>query len=185
MFGPDVFPPISISSETAAAPGKSGPSTRLPFSVPCHTPPLPTFPMGAASTFSGRPCGCQGQTALKSKVWPGVGASFSYPQGPSKHTLSVKLLRFSCKLCFQVSLPASFPTDVSQGRVQEGILGPSSSILSIAGLTTTQLGMSLGRKGHSRPGVRGKVPAMSPGPLSLTGNRRRACKTRSFKDFSF
>lgn len=104
MFGPDVFPPTSISSEKAAAPGKLGPSTPLPSSLR-HTPPLPTFPMGAARPFSGKPCGCQGQSALKSKVWPGVGASFSCPQGPSKHTLQVKLLRFSRKL-FQSESPS-------------------------------------------------------------------------------
>ena len=161
MFWPRVFPPTSLSSKKAAALGKSGPA---PISPPLSpTSPLPPFPLGAARPFSagwlGSPCGHQGQTALKSKVWPGVEASSSCPQDPRKHTLQAKLPRFSRKLCFKVSLPASFPTDAPQGRIQEEILGPPSPMLRMAGLTTAQPGMNLGGKGQSRPGVRGTVPS--------------------------
>lgn len=117
-----------------------------------------------------------------------MGAKDCQPRGPSyglgwDPAAAASKAQVSLPPCLKVSLPASCPTDASQGRIQEGILGLSSSILSMTGLTTTQMGMNLGRKGQSRPGIRDKVPAMSPEPLGLMGNQRCACKTRSFEDF--
>ena len=108
MVCPDALRPTPISSERQQPWGNRAPAHCLLFSLP--TSLLPSLPSRVAARpfFHGASGGAvwvPRTDSLKFKVLLGIRTPFSCAPSPTEHMYRLKVLRFSCKPCFQIPQP--------------------------------------------------------------------------------